>query len=70
MTRCDICGQEGITLRHISRSYGKGDNLLVIENIHMLSCPHCGESYLTAQTHIPQVDSMKKIIHLYYFFSP
>ncbi len=21
-------------------------------------------------THIPQVDSMKKIIHLYYFFSP
>jgi hypothetical protein len=33
MTQCDICGQEGITLRYISRSYGKGDNLLVIENM-------------------------------------
>ena len=36
MTQCDICGQEGITLRYISRSYGKDDNLLVIENIPML----------------------------------
>ncbi len=47
---CDICGETGAKIRHISRSYGKGDNLLVIENVPVISCPHCGESYLTAET--------------------
>ena len=47
---CDICGKEGAQLRRISKSYGKGENLLVIENVPLISCPHCGESYLTAET--------------------
>jgi YgiT-type zinc finger domain-containing protein len=47
---CDICGKSGARVRHISRSYGKGENLLVIENVPVVSCPHCGESYLTAET--------------------
>ena len=29
---CDICGQQGARVRHIPRSYGKGEDLLVIEN--------------------------------------
>jgi len=33
---CDICGKEGAHLRYVTRSYGKGDNLLVIENIPMV----------------------------------
>ena len=32
------------------RSYGKGATLFVIENVPLVSCPHCGESYLTAET--------------------
>lgn len=47
---CDICGKEGARVRRISRSYGKGENLFVIENVPIVSCPHCGESYLTAET--------------------
>jgi len=47
---CDICGKEGARMRHVSRSYGSGDNLLVIENIPRVSCPNCGESYFTAET--------------------
>ena len=47
---CDNCGKEGARVRHVSKSYGKGDNLLVIENVPIISCPHCGESYLTAET--------------------
>ncbi|HXG67886.1 MAG TPA: type II toxin-antitoxin system MqsA family antitoxin [Blastocatellia bacterium] len=47
---CDNCGKEGARIRHVSRSYGKGDDLLVIENVPIISCPHCGESYLTAET--------------------
>jgi hypothetical protein len=29
---------------------GKGERLLVIENVPVMSCPHCGESYMTAET--------------------
>ena len=47
---CDICGKTGARVRHVSRSYGKGDSLFVIENVPIISCPHCGESYLTAET--------------------
>jgi YgiT-type zinc finger domain-containing protein len=47
---CDICGKEGARVRHVTRSYGKGENLLIIENIPLVSCPHCGESYFTAET--------------------
>ena len=47
---CDICGKPGAKLRHITRSYGEGETLLVIENVPVISCPRCGESYLTAAT--------------------
>ncbi len=48
--KCENCGKENARIIHVSRSYGKGDNLLVIENIPVVSCPDCGESYLTAET--------------------
>ena len=47
---CDICGKPGARVKFVSRSYGRGANLLVIENVPVVSCPHCGESYLTAET--------------------
>ena len=47
---CDMCGKGGARIRRITRSYGKGENLLVIENVPAVSCPHCGESCLTAET--------------------
>jgi len=47
---CDICGKSGARIRYVTRSYGRGANLLVIENVPVVSCPHCGESYLTAET--------------------
>jgi len=47
---CDICGRSGAQIRYMTRSYGKGARLLVIENVPVLVCPHCGESYLTAET--------------------
>ena len=47
---CDICGKEGARIRRVTRSYGEGENLLVIEDVPVVSCPHCGESYLAAET--------------------
>jgi YgiT-type zinc finger domain-containing protein len=47
---CDICGKENARIRYITRSCGKGAKLLIIENIPAVSCPSCGETYLTAGT--------------------
>jgi YgiT-type zinc finger domain-containing protein len=47
---CDVCGKGGARVRHVTRSYGKEASLLVIENVPVISCPHCGASYLTAET--------------------
>ena len=55
---CDVCGKAGAKIRRVTRSYGKGDNLLVIENIPVVSCPNCGESYLTADT-LHEIDRIK-----------
>jgi len=47
---CDCCGKKGAQHKLITRSYGKGATLLVIENIPVISCPSCGETYMTAAT--------------------
>jgi YgiT-type zinc finger domain-containing protein len=47
---CDVCGKEGAKIRRVSRSYGWDKNLLAIENVPAIGCPHCGESYLAAET--------------------
>jgi len=56
---CDICGTEGVRVRRIPRTYSKGKDLLVIENIPVISCPHCGSSYLTAET-LHEIDRIKR----------
>ena len=47
---CDCCGETGVMLKHITRSFGKGDQVVVIDAIPLHVCPHCGESYFTADT--------------------
>jgi len=47
---CECCGKKGAQRKYITRSYGKGATLLVIENIPVISCPSCGETYMTAAT--------------------
>jgi YgiT-type zinc finger domain-containing protein len=47
---CAICGKKGARERRVTRSYGHGGNLLVVERVPVITCPHCGESYLTAAT--------------------
>lgn len=47
---CDNCGKKGARIRRITKSYGKGKNILLIENVPIITCPHCGVSYLEAET--------------------
>ncbi len=48
--RCASCGHAGVQYREVTRSFGRGRTLLVIEGLPLLSCSDCGESYFTAQT--------------------
>jgi YgiT-type zinc finger domain-containing protein len=58
------CGSDRVQVKYVTRSYGKGTDLLVIENIPMLSCPGCGESYFTAQTmhEIERIKALRKSV--------
>ena len=47
---CDVCGRKGAKIRRLTRSVGKGKPAFLIERVPVISCPHCGESYLTAET--------------------
>ena len=57
--KCDICGKEGARQRYVSRSYGKGESLLVIEDVPTVHCPNCGEGYMTAQT-LKEIERIKQ----------
>ena len=47
---CDACGKKGARVRRTTRSFGKGKTTFLIEAVPVVSCPNCGESYLTAGT--------------------
>ncbi|MEC4815530.1 MAG: type II toxin-antitoxin system MqsA family antitoxin [Scytonema sp. PMC 1069.18] len=57
--KCDICGSEGVNVRRVTRTYGQGEDLLVIENIPVISCPACGESYLSTET-LHEIEKIKR----------
>ena len=48
--RCVLCGKLGVLHRRLPRTYGRGSTLLVVENVPVVVCPNCGETYLTAET--------------------
>ena len=58
-TICDNCAKEGARMIYVTKSCGKGADLLVIENVPVISCPHCGESYLTAKT-LREIENVKQ----------
>ena len=55
---CDICGKKWAVIKRVTRSYGKGPSLLVIENVPIVRCPSCGETYVTART-LHEVERIK-----------
>lgn len=55
---CDICGKNGARVRRVAKTYGKQKDLLVIENIPVVTCASCGESYLTAET-LHEIERLK-----------
>ena len=56
---CDLCGKPGARVRHVSETPGKGRDLLIIQGVPMVDCPHCGEAYFTAET-LHEVERLKR----------
>ena len=56
---CDVCGCAEAKTRYTSRTYGKGEDLLLIEKVPIISCPSCGTSYLTSFT-LKEIDLIKR----------
>ncbi|MFY9343513.1 MAG: type II toxin-antitoxin system MqsA family antitoxin [Planctomycetota bacterium] len=50
ITNCDLCGTAGARVRRVTRTFGRGAAAFLIENVPMVTCAACGESYFTAET--------------------
>lgn len=57
---CASCGKGDAEHREVTRTFGSGAKLLVIEEIPMVSCPHCGESYFAAET-VHEIERIKTL---------
>jgi len=56
---CQICGKRTVSIKKVTKSFGRGDSLVVIEDIPVLSCSSCHESYVTADTAC-EIDRIRK----------
>jgi YgiT-type zinc finger domain-containing protein len=56
---CQICGKKTVSIKKVTKSFGRGDSLVVIEDIPVLSCSSCHESYITADT-AREIDRIRK----------
>ncbi|MFH0765977.1 MAG: type II toxin-antitoxin system MqsA family antitoxin [Calditrichota bacterium] len=55
---CAYCGKEGAKESLITETIGKGESLIIIEDVPIIYCPNCGESYLTAET-LHQIEAIR-----------
>ncbi len=57
ITMCDFCNNEGAKVFLMPQSFGKDEDLLVIEDVPVIYCPNCRENYLSR-------DTLKEIEHI------
>ena len=62
--QCDICGQDQASIKLVTRSFGKKADLLIVEDIPVISCVACGESYMTAKT-LQEIERIKMHRHCF-----
>ncbi len=56
---CENCGKQNAKIKKVSRSYGKGNELFVLDNIPVIYCPDCKENLLTSKT-MHEIERLKK----------
>ena len=66
---CDMCGKQDAAVKLVTRSFDKKKNLLIIEDIPVITCPACGESYMTAET-LHEIERIKMHRHSFAVIKP
>lgn len=56
---CQNCNKEDMYIRPTTKAYGKGDSLIVIENVPVEACHNCGTDLLSADT-LDRLDWLKR----------
>jgi len=56
---CGICGHQAARPIKRPQVLGKGTAMIVIEDVPAISCRHCGEIYLTAET-MDRLDQLRR----------
>ncbi len=56
---CQICGKKTASIKRVTKSFGRSHSLVVIEDIPVVSCTNCHESYITADT-AHEIDRIRK----------
>lgn len=47
---CEMCGKKAARVRRVTRSFGRKSEVFLIEDVPVIVCRECGESYLTSET--------------------
>ncbi len=56
---CELCDHTAAQLVKRPQVLGQGAAMLVIEDVPVIACRHCGESYLTAET-LHRLDEVRR----------
>lgn len=67
--KCDMCGEDQSSVKLVTRSFGKKADLLIIEDIPVVSCTACGESYMTAEI-LHEIERIKMHRHSFAVIRP
>lgn len=55
---CDICGVKAAHLVNRPQVLGRGTQMMLVDNVPVIACRNCGESYMTSAT-MHQLDSIR-----------
>ncbi len=50
LTVCDICGVEAARTVKRPQVLGRGAKMILVDNVPVIACRNCGESYMTSET--------------------
>jgi YgiT-type zinc finger domain-containing protein len=58
LTVCDICGVQSARVVKRPQVLGRGERMMLVDNVPVISCKNCGESYMTSDT-IHKLDEIR-----------
>ena len=47
---CDICGVKAARVVKRPQVLGRGERMMLVDNVPVIACKNCGESYMTSAT--------------------